>query len=100
MLMSPAFVSRCITAWTHVILDEVHDREEDLDFVSLLVKKFVNTNSRGVKVVLMSATLDVDKLTRFVRSLIDLHLPRLFIRSPALNLPRWTVLWEALVLVR
>jgi HrpA-like RNA helicase len=28
----------------------------------LLVKKFVNTNSRGVKIILMSATLDVDKL--------------------------------------
>ncbi len=55
---------RCLTDWTHVILDEVHDREEDMDFLMLLAKKFVNTNSRGVKLILMSATLDITKLVK------------------------------------
>jgi len=59
------FSFRCLTEYTHVILDEVHDREEDLDFVMLLCKKFVNTNSRGVKLILMSATLDIEKLKRY-----------------------------------
>lgn len=60
---------RRLTEFTHVILDEVHDREEDLDFVLLLVKKFINTNSRGVKLILMSATLEVEKLQRLLNRL-------------------------------
>ena len=60
---------RRLTEFTHVILDEVHDREEDLDFVLLLVKKFINTNSCGVKLILMSATLEVEKLQRLLNRL-------------------------------
>ncbi|KAG8184735.1 hypothetical protein JTE90_019337 [Oedothorax gibbosus] len=44
--------------YTHVIIDEVHERNQDIDFALLLVKKFLNTNSQKVKVVLMSATFD------------------------------------------
>ena len=36
--------------WTHVILDEVHEREEDMDLVMLICKKLLLTNSRGTKV--------------------------------------------------
>ena len=45
-----------LNEWTHVILDEVHEREEDMDLVMLLVKKLLFTNSRGTKLILMSAT--------------------------------------------
>ena len=44
--------------WTHVILDEVHEREEDMDLVMLICKKLLLTNSRGTKLILMSATMD------------------------------------------
>ena len=47
--------------YTHVILDEVHERDEDMDFVMLICKKLIHTNSRGVKLVLMSATMDERK---------------------------------------
>eukprot|EP00094_Tigriopus_californicus_P006208 TCALIF_05974-PA protein Name:"Similar to spn-E Probable ATP-dependent RNA helicase spindle-E (Aedes aegypti)" AED:0.33 eAED:0.46 QI:14/0/0/0.5/1/0.8/10/0/727 len=48
--------------WTHIILDEVHEREQDMDFALLLCKKLLNTNSLGVKLILMSATLNSSKL--------------------------------------
>ena len=44
--------------WTHVILDEVHEREEDMDLVMLICKKLLLTYSRGTKLILMSATMN------------------------------------------
>lgn len=42
--------------YTHVILDEVHERGQDMDFLLLVVKRLLYTVSPTVKVVLMSAT--------------------------------------------
>lgn len=42
--------------YTHVILDEVHERGQEMDFLLLLVKRLLYTVSSKVKVVLMSAT--------------------------------------------
>ncbi|XP_040569036.1 probable ATP-dependent RNA helicase spindle-E [Lepeophtheirus salmonis] len=51
--------------FTHIILDEVHERDIDMDFVLLLVKKFIFTNSRGTKLILMSATCDPYHLRKY-----------------------------------
>jgi len=56
---------KSIAEWTHVVLDEVHEREIDLDFVLMLCKKLGRENSRGVKLILMSATLDLHKFERY-----------------------------------
>ena len=56
--------------YTHIILDEVHEREEDMDLVMLLCKKLLYTNSRGTKLILMSATLDEGKLRAYFASLV------------------------------
>ena len=37
--------------WTHIILDEVHERDEDMDLLLILCKKFLFTNSRDTKVL-------------------------------------------------
>ena len=57
-----------LSDYTHIILDEVHEREEDMDLVMLLCKKLLFTNSRGTKLVLMSATLDATKLQYYFAS--------------------------------
>ena len=51
--------------WTHVILDEVHERGEDMDLLMLVCRKLLQTNSRATKVVVMSATLDEPKFRRY-----------------------------------
>lgn len=51
--------------YTHVILDEIHERDQDTDFCILVVRKLLRSNSRGVRVVLMSATLDVDRFANY-----------------------------------
>lgn len=47
-----------MNTYTHVIVDEVHERDQETDFLLLVVRKLLRTNSRGVKVILMSATID------------------------------------------
>ena len=57
-----------LNEWTHIILDEVHEREEDMDLVMLLAKKLLFTNSRGTKLILMSATMDDQKFCDYFSS--------------------------------
>ena len=51
--------------YTHVILDEVHERDQDTDFAMLLVRKLLWSNSKQVKVILMSATLESEVFAEY-----------------------------------
>lgn len=70
--------------YTHVILDEVHERDEDMDFLLLVVKKLLRTNSTEVKVILMSATIDVDKFAAYFSSPIENKLAP----APIIDIPQ------------
>ncbi|XP_015171720.1 PREDICTED: probable ATP-dependent RNA helicase spindle-E [Polistes dominula] len=54
--------------FTHIILDEVHERDQEMDFLLVVIRKLLRTNSRNVKVVLMSATFNVDKFANYFSS--------------------------------
>lgn len=43
--------SKNMNKYTHIIIDEVHERDEDMDLLLLIVKKLLNSNSRNVKVI-------------------------------------------------
>lgn len=45
--------------FTHIILDEVHERDKDMDFLMIAIYKYLNPK---IHVILMSATIDVDKV--------------------------------------
>ena len=49
----------------HIIIDEVHERDKDIDFLLLLSRKFLTSNSPGCKIILMSATLNPEKLCSY-----------------------------------
>ncbi|KMQ97708.1 putative atp-dependent rna helicase spindle-e-like protein [Lasius niger] len=51
--------------YTHIILDEIHERDQNLDFLLLVVKKLLQTNSGQVKIILMSATIDVVRFAEY-----------------------------------
>ncbi|CAH3166074.1 unnamed protein product [Porites lobata] len=64
-LLQKLIHSKNMNQYTHVILDEVHERDRDTDFCMLVVKKLLRTNSKHVKVVLMSATIESDLFSMY-----------------------------------
>ncbi|XP_078036812.1 putative ATP-dependent RNA helicase spindle-E isoform X2 [Augochlora pura] len=54
--------------YTHVIIDEVHERDQEMDFLLLVVRKLLRTNSQFVKVILMSATFQVETFAKYFSS--------------------------------
>ncbi|XP_011864372.1 PREDICTED: probable ATP-dependent RNA helicase spindle-E [Vollenhovia emeryi] len=69
--------------YTHIILDEIHERDQHLDFLLLVVKRLLQTNSRQVKIILMSATINVTKFARYFSTKVNNHL----IPAPILKIP-------------
>ena len=50
---------------THVIVDEVHERNVDTDFLLAVLRTLVHRRSSAVKVVLMSATMESNLIARY-----------------------------------
>ena len=52
--------------YTHVILDEVHERDKYTEFLLIALRDLIETGTRpDLRLVLMSATIQVDKLIRY-----------------------------------
>lgn len=52
------------TGVSHVIVDEVHERDINADFLLILLKMLVK-KSHEIKVVVMSATVNSDKFSQY-----------------------------------
>lgn len=77
VLLQKLVLSQSLHEFTHIVLDEVHERDQDLDFLMLVVRKFIHLNSPQVKIILMSATFDTDKYATYFQTHSHYH------RSPA-----------------
>uniref|UniRef100_A0A8C3SJ18 ATP-dependent RNA helicase TDRD9 n=1 Tax=Chelydra serpentina TaxID=8475 RepID=A0A8C3SJ18_CHESE len=58
VLLQKIVGAKSLAEFTHIFIDEVHERTEEMDFLLLVVRKLLHTNSRFVKVILMSATIN------------------------------------------
>lgn len=71
VLMQKLIKEKSLGEYTHIILDEVHERDQDIDFALLVVRKYLRTVSRHVKVVLMSATVESSLFSNYFSILIN-----------------------------
>lgn len=65
VLLQKLVGAKTLTEYSHIFIDEVHERTEDLDFLLLVVRKLLRTNSRYVKVILMSATINCAEFAEY-----------------------------------
>lgn len=59
---------------THLVLDEVHERSIDSDFLLIVLKKLL-TKRKDLKVVLMSATVDAERFSKYFGGAKVLNVP-------------------------
>lgn len=63
---------------THLILDEVHEREKVTDFLLIAIRDALQANPH-LKVILMSATLDSEQFSKYFSNCPVINVPgRLF----------------------
>ncbi|XP_005191065.1 probable ATP-dependent RNA helicase spindle-E [Musca domestica] len=53
--------------FTHIILDEVHERDQEMDFLLIVVRRLLATTSKHVKIILMSATINTNEFANYFR---------------------------------
>uniref|UniRef100_A0A8D2J107 ATP-dependent RNA helicase TDRD9 n=1 Tax=Varanus komodoensis TaxID=61221 RepID=A0A8D2J107_VARKO len=65
VLLQKIVGAKSLSEFTHIFIDEVHERTEEMDFLLLVVRKLLRTNSRFVKVILMSATISCQEFAHY-----------------------------------
>ncbi|XP_060118901.1 ATP-dependent RNA helicase TDRD9 [Heteronotia binoei] len=65
VLLRKIVAAKSLAEFTHIFIDEVHERTEEMDFLLLVVRKLLRTNSRFVKVILMSATINCQEFADY-----------------------------------
>ncbi|XP_075145158.1 putative ATP-dependent RNA helicase spindle-E [Haematobia irritans] len=65
VLLQKLIRDKTLTPYTHIILDEVHERDQEMDFLLIVVRRLLFTNSKHVKIILMSATMDTTEFAKY-----------------------------------
>ncbi|KAM6962420.1 putative ATP-dependent RNA helicase DHX57 [Tautogolabrus adspersus] len=63
-----------LTGVTHVIVDEVHERTEESDFLLLVLKDLI-VQRPDLKIILMSATLNANLFSEYFYNCPTIHIP-------------------------
>ncbi|KAH6917258.1 pre-mRNA-splicing factor ATP-dependent RNA helicase prp22 [Coprinopsis sp. MPI-PUGE-AT-0042] len=81
---------------THIIIDEVHERTIESDFLLIVLKSWIRERP-DLKVILMSATVDAEKISDYFDRCPTLHVPgRTFpvdyrFLEDAIEFTNWTI---------
>jgi ATP-dependent RNA helicase TDRD9 len=81
--------TEALELYTHIIIDEIHDREMDTDLIILLLKISLMRKYQG-KIILMSATLKPDLYVNYFRDYaINKHIPVLNCKIKMHSVKEW-----------
>lgn len=58
-------MKRNVNRYTHIVLDDVHERSKELDILLHLIKTYLTDNSSTRKIILMSATFNLKKFVNY-----------------------------------
>ncbi|CAG9111961.1 unnamed protein product [Plutella xylostella] len=73
ILLSEVEVNQGLTNYSHIILDEVHERDVHVDLSMLVLKKILQKR-KDLKIILMSATLNAEGLSAYFDNCPMLHI--------------------------
>ncbi|XP_071601524.1 ATP-dependent RNA helicase TDRD9 isoform X2 [Heliangelus exortis] len=65
ILLQKVVCAKSLAEFTHIFIDEVHERTEEMDFLLLVIRKLLHTNSQSVKVILMSASINCEEFAHY-----------------------------------
>ncbi|XP_054909205.1 ATP-dependent RNA helicase TDRD9 [Poeciliopsis prolifica] len=65
VLLQKLVLAKSLTEYSHIFVDEVHERSEEMDFLLLVLRKLLHSNSRHVKIILMSATINCREFAEY-----------------------------------
>ncbi|KAK9877509.1 hypothetical protein WA026_018618 [Henosepilachna vigintioctopunctata] len=85
VLLQKLIHSKSLNEYTHIIVDEVHERNQDLDFLLLVIRKLLFTKSFNTRVILMSATINTEDFAHYFRYQYkgdDFQAPVVYINEP------------------
>ncbi|XP_057664799.1 probable ATP-dependent RNA helicase spindle-E [Diorhabda carinulata] len=71
VLLQKIIQAKSLHQYTHIVIDEIHERNQELDFLLLIIRRFLFTNSPRTKVILMSATIEAEDFAYYFRSYIE-----------------------------
>ena len=81
---------KSLQGFTHLIIDEVHERDEETDLLLMIVRKYMRETNCNTKVILMSATADASKFSQYFATPVSGN----FVPAPIVEVveaPRHTV---------
>ncbi|XP_059052752.1 ATP-dependent DNA/RNA helicase DHX36-like [Achroia grisella] len=66
-------INQGMTNYSHIILDEVHERDTHIDLAMCMLKEILKQR-KDLKLILMSATIDADKLSSYYDNCPMMHI--------------------------
>lgn len=65
VLLEKLILMKSLSQFTHIVLDEVHERDKDMDFLFIIIRMLMAKENSNVKIILMSATINSGEVSKW-----------------------------------
>ncbi|CRL06172.1 CLUMA_CG019088, isoform A [Clunio marinus] len=71
VLLQKLINDKSMRRYSHIILDEVHERKIDMDMLLIVIQLLLSRKNPTVKIILMSATIRSEKFANYFKTSLD-----------------------------